>query len=129
MVSKKSMFSDLGFGDFYGQLSTKVLDICAKKRSENGGIMKMTDICYDFKKIHKEVITSDDIKRSIKTIEHLGGVTIFKEEYVCTVPVEFSSDISDLMAIGEEEGYVSYSIMKRLKGWTEDRFLQKITAL
>lgn len=43
--------------------------------------------------------------------------------------MEFSSDISDLMAIGEEQGYVSYSVMKRLKGWNEDRFLQKITAL
>lgn len=42
--AEKTMWAELGFGDFYHQLSMNILDICAKNRHRNGGIMKIDEI-------------------------------------------------------------------------------------
>lgn len=78
-------------------------------------MMKMDDIVHSFRVQYKEVINKDDIKRALKTIEDLGGVSIFKDDYICTVPVEFSGDLSDLMEVAEEYGFTSYKLMAKLK--------------
>lgn len=122
MISKKTFFSDLGFGNFYSELTTKILDLTNKKRKQNGGIMKLDDVILDFKNRYKEVITKEDIKMSIKTIQEFGGVQILNDEYLCTVPLEFSNDISEAMALGEENGFINYTICKNQKGWEFNRF-------
>jgi hypothetical protein len=40
----------LGFGDFYHQLAMNILDICAKNRHRNAGIMKIEDILVAYHK-------------------------------------------------------------------------------
>jgi len=48
MISRKTIWSKIGFGDFYNELSIKILEICNKKRSRNGGIMKISDAINDY---------------------------------------------------------------------------------
>ena len=49
-VAEKNLWAELGFGDFYHQLVMAVLDICAKTRHQNGGIMRITDILQAYHK-------------------------------------------------------------------------------
>jgi hypothetical protein len=64
------MWSGLGINDFYQQLAVNVLsnkkivilDICAKTRYQNGGIMKIDDIIYQFNLTKKQTITKYFIK-------------------------------------------------------------------
>ena len=61
--ARKNMFTDLGFGDFYNELAVKliillviklkIIDICNKKKIVNGGMMKISDIIYDFRTLYK----------------------------------------------------------------------------
>ena len=44
MTAEKNIWAELGFGDFYHQLAMNILDICAKNRHQNGGIMKIDQI-------------------------------------------------------------------------------------
>ena len=69
--------------------------------------MKIKDVIDDYYRIYKEKITYSDIEKSINSIKSLGGCSIIKDEYLCTVPVAFSEDINDIMAIAEEFGFVS----------------------
>ena len=47
-AAEKNLWAELGFGDFYHQLAMAVLDICAKTRHQNGGIMRITDILQTY---------------------------------------------------------------------------------
>ena len=47
--AEKNIWTELGLGDFYHHLAMKVLDICAKTRHTNGGLMKIEDIVNVYK--------------------------------------------------------------------------------
>lgn len=57
MLSRKNIFTELGFGDFYNELAVKILDICAKRKHIDGGITTIPDIVNDFRKIYNIKIT------------------------------------------------------------------------
>lgn len=104
----------------------KILDICSKKRTLTGGLMKISDIISLNNKQSLEKITRNDIERALSTISCLGsGCCIFKGEYVCTVPFILSDDTGELMNIAEEFGHVSFSLMKSKKNWNLDRYKEK----
>ncbi|CAD8056894.1 unnamed protein product [Paramecium primaurelia] len=128
MMSKKTIWSDLGFGDFYNELAIKILDICAKKYSIYGGITKITDIIDEFRKVYGMKVSKSDIERAINTVSSLGGCHIHNK-YVYTVPIEMSPDFNLLLEVAEEERFVNEKIMQEKKGWTKERFYQKIQVL
>ena len=44
-----------------------------------------------------------DVERALKTLGPLGsGCSVFKNEYVCTVPFSLSDDSAELMGVAEE---------------------------
>ncbi|CAD8066831.1 unnamed protein product [Paramecium sonneborni] len=128
MISKKTMWSDLGFGDFYNELAMRILDICAKKYSIYGGITKITDIIDEFRRVYEMKVSKSDIERAINTVSSLGGCHIHNK-YVYTVPLEMSPDFNLLLEVAEEERFVNEKIMQEKKGWTKERFYQKIQVL
>lgn len=104
----------------------KILDICSKRRSLTGGLMKITDIISINNKTSEQKITRNDIERALSSISCLGsGCCIFKEEYVCTVPFILSDDTGELMKIAEEFGHVSFQLMKAKRGWNFERYKEK----
>lgn len=53
IVSKKNIFSALGFGDFYNQLFMAILDICQKQRKINGGLIHYQDLIRLYSKSYQ----------------------------------------------------------------------------
>eukprot|EP01017_Pseudomicrothorax_dubius_P005086 TRINITY_DN1119_c0_g1_i7.p1 TRINITY_DN1119_c0_g1~~TRINITY_DN1119_c0_g1_i7.p1 ORF type:complete len:203 (-),score=39.50 TRINITY_DN1119_c0_g1_i7:147-755(-) len=130
LVSRRTMWSGLGFGEFYNQLAQKVLDICNKHRSVNGGIMKITDIITYYNRNNREPISKYDVTAALQTMNKLGtGCSILRNEYVCTVPFSLSDDSQELMNVAEEVGYVSARVMQEKRRWEVDRFEAKIRVL
>lgn len=104
----------------------KILDICSKKRSLTGGLMKISDIIAINNRTNKQKITKNDIERALGTISCLGsGCCIFKGEYVCTVPFILSDDTGEMMNIAEEYGFVSFALMNKKKQWSVERYKEK----
>lgn len=52
----------------------------------------------------------------------LGNVSIIDKQYVCTVPIELNSNISDLLEIAQQYGFISAKLLKKLKNWTTEEF-------
>lgn len=50
----------------------------------------------------------------------LGNASIIDKQYVCTVPIELNNNISELLSIAEQYGFVSAKLLKKLKNWTPD---------
>jgi hypothetical protein len=46
-----------------------------------------------------------------------------------SVPVELSTDHFELLAIAQEEGYISQELLTARKAWPEQRFRQVINVL
>ena len=51
------MWTGLGFGDFYHYLAMKILDICAKKRHQNGGLVKIKNVIEEYNRLYKDSIS------------------------------------------------------------------------
>jgi aminoglycoside phosphotransferase len=55
--AEKNIWAELGFGDFYHELAMAVLDICARTRHQNGGIMRIDDILAAYRRKQTNAIT------------------------------------------------------------------------
>lgn len=77
----------MGFGDYYHNLAMIVLDICAKNRHSNGGIMRIGDIIHAYERKEKRRITYKDVIRAMEKTYILGNASVIDGKYVCTVPV------------------------------------------
>ncbi|KAF8339045.1 EAP30/Vps36 family-domain-containing protein [Cantharellus anzutake] len=73
----------LGLGDWQHELGVQIVDICLNTRDRNGGIISVSELIRLLSKLRgvptdgkggkvKGMITVNDIKRSIKTLEPLG---------------------------------------------------------
>jgi hypothetical protein len=48
-------------------------------------------------------IQRGDVEKALKTLASLGsGCSLFKKDYVCTVPFSLSDDSAELMGVAEE---------------------------
>lgn len=59
----------------------------------------------------------------------LGNASIINNEYVCTVPIELNNSLTELLVVAEKYGFVSASLLKKEKNWTEYEFEQRIVDL
>ena len=59
----------------------------------------------------------------------LGNASIIEKQYVCTVPIELNNNISELLTIAEQYGFISAKLLKKLKNWTPDEFETRIVDL
>mmetsp|Transcript_42001 Transcript_42001/g.48716 ORF Transcript_42001/g.48716 Transcript_42001/m.48716 type:complete len:238 (+) Transcript_42001:25-738(+) len=132
MVSKKTMWSDIGFGDYYSELAIKIYRILISKRKTNGGLMKISDVVEVYNKRSKDPedkIQRDDVKKALESISELGSACTLKGEYICSVPIDLSDDSMDLLTVAEEHGYVSAALLAKARGWPEERFKRQINQM
>jgi hypothetical protein len=52
----------------------------------------------------------------------LGNASIIDKQYVCTVPIELNNNISELLTIAEQYGFISARLLKKVKNWTPEEF-------
>ena len=119
----------LDIGDWQYELGVQIVDICVSTRHRNGGLIEMSELVRMVSKlrgVNSGEITEDDIVRSIKTLQPLGGgyrvVEIGGEKMVRSVVKELDDDQATILAIAQEtNGRVVESMLVQRKGWTRDR--------
>lgn len=87
----------------------KILDICAKKRHLNGGIMRINNVIEDYNRASRDSIGKylclefrNDVYRALEKTLMLGNISILNNEYVCTIPLELNQGLNELMSIAEK---------------------------
>jgi len=128
LVSQKGFWAKtlgVGIGDFYYELSVKVAEVCFATRTENGGIMAVSEVCdtlnttnnnsntynnYGTKKQKnkQQLYSQGDITIAVKKLSTLGGgfriiqvgkTTTSVVDMIVSVPTELDNDHMEIMTI------------------------------
>ncbi|KAF9244657.1 EAP30/Vps36 family-domain-containing protein [Melanogaster broomeanus] len=122
----------LGMGDWQYELGVQIVDLCVSTRERNGGVIEMGELVRMVSKLRglkdgPEVITEEDVIRSIKTLQPLGaGYEVMEvgggKRIVRSVVKELDEDQGIIVAEARVEGgrIVEENLMTR-RGWTYDR--------
>ena len=120
----------LGLGDWQHELGVQIVDVCVSTRALNGGLIDMGELVRIVSKlrgVEADVITEEDVIRSIKTLKPLGaGYEVIDvgggRKMVRSVPKELDADQAVVLAIAQEDGgRVSEQTLISRKGWTQAR--------
>ena len=115
----------VGIGDFYYELSVKVAEVCFATRTENGGIMAVSEVCdilntnnnsntyNNYSKNNKQKnkqqrYSQGDITIAVKKLSTLGGgfriikvgkTTTSVVDMIVSVPTELDNDHMEIMTL------------------------------
>jgi hypothetical protein len=82
--------------------------------------MHIADLLTLYSQKYTQKITKSDVRKALDTVSVLGaGCRIVKDNYVCTLPYELSEDSTEVIAMADQQGFVSH---KMLGHWGKDRF-------
>uniref|UniRef100_A0A7E4UPF2 Vacuolar-sorting protein SNF8 n=1 Tax=Panagrellus redivivus TaxID=6233 RepID=A0A7E4UPF2_PANRE len=132
LASSKGFWAEkLGFGEFYYQLSVKIIEVCLSTASFNGGIMTIDDLRNRLVKSQprnqKEAISHDDIIRAVKKLKTLGhGFELIAmgggRFLIQCVPGELSMDDARVLQLAEENNcYVTRELLLDRLCWDDSR--------
>ena len=114
LQSTKGFWSSiLGVGDFYHELSIKVIDVCLKQKRSNGGLLELSEVLDQVRKTYKgkkvPKISESDISTALKNLKVLGSgyciVEIGQKKYMKTTSFDLDSDHSAVLSLAEGKGY------------------------
>lgn len=112
LQSQKGFWSDLlKIGDFYFELSVKVIDACIRLGRGTRGMVPVNELIRNVKLTYKKppAISKDDIVTALSKVKVLGAgysVThIGSKDYVLTNSFDVDSDMTFLLAQAESKGY------------------------
>uniref|UniRef100_A0AC34QRJ5 Vacuolar-sorting protein SNF8 n=1 Tax=Panagrolaimus sp. JU765 TaxID=591449 RepID=A0AC34QRJ5_9BILA len=144
LASSKGFWAEkLGFGEFYYQLSVKIIEVCLSTANMNGGIMTIDDLRNRLIKSqprnqkeaisHDDVIRavkklkSDDVIRTVKKLKSLGyGFELIAmgggRFLIMCVPGELSMDDTRVLQLAEENScHVTRELIMDRLCWDEHR--------
>ncbi|RUP49557.1 putative vacuolar protein sorting-associated protein 22 2 [Jimgerdemannia flammicorona] len=110
LASNKGFWAELlGVGDFYYELGIQIIDACMATRARNGGLIEIGELMRRVErmrgKANSQVISEDDIVRSIKTLKPLGNgfdiLQIGDRRMVRSVPKELNTDQSSVLVLAQ----------------------------
>jgi len=134
--------------DFYFELAVRVVEVCRETRSENGGMISVTEVQKRVEKgrgigggmeVSEYVVqqqfqsamfdtdscSSDDIVRAVKSLDPLGsGITVMtlgSKQMIRSVPKELNTDQSTVLEALQVLGYVSVSMLQDNLQWERPR--------
>lgn len=130
LASGKGFWADiLGVGDFYFELGVKIIQITMQTRAANGGIMAVKDIYDRIKSTGRlsQELSMEDLNRAVEKLVVLGGgfklIKIAGNPMIVSVPIEMNTDHEYVIAAAsDDDGFVTEELMRRLHGWTAERF-------
>ena len=117
--------------DFYFELAVRVVELCRETRSENGGMIAVSEVKKRIESGRGLVgggmeVTEDDILRALESLEPLGGM--FKvtslgsgNKFIRSVPKELNPDQAKVLEVIQVLGYVSVSMLRANLGWERAR--------
>lgn len=133
LQSSKGAFSSLlGVGDFYHELSIKIVDVCLKQNHANGGLISYKDVIEAVKRTYRDPpkIESKDISIALRNLKVLGsgytGVKIGKHRFIKTVPFDIDGDLQIILGNAQRGGVFDDSANP---GWPQERFQKAIDTL
>lgn len=128
LASRKGVWSVLGMGDFYYELSVQVIEVCMAANHRTGGFMELSElrtrlVAARGQSAHHQEITNDDILIAAKKLKVFGsGFAVYaigKGRYmVQSVPGELSLQETSVLsaAAAQPDGRVSKSMLMRELG-------------
>lgn len=119
----------LNLGDWQYELGVQVVDVCVSTRDRNGGFIEISELIRMVSKLRgvdSDLITEDDIVRSIKTLQPLGAgyqvVDIGGKRMIRSIIKELDDDQTSILAVAQENrGRVVEDMLIQKRGWTRDR--------
>ena len=134
LQSKNGFWSKiLGVGDFYHELSIKVIDVCSQLKKKSGGMIPYDDVLERVKKTYggkPPKISREDVEQSLKNLKSIGeGYTIVKigkQYFVKIVSFELDNDLSAVLELAKDTGYF---VDQGNLGWDQDRFQKAVRSL
>uniref|UniRef100_A0AC34G734 Vacuolar-sorting protein SNF8 n=1 Tax=Panagrolaimus sp. ES5 TaxID=591445 RepID=A0AC34G734_9BILA len=132
LASSKGFWAEkLGFGEFYYQLSVKIIEVCLSTANVNGGIMTIDDLRNRLFKSQprnqREAISNDDIIRAVKKLKTLGhGFELIAmgggRFLIQCVPGELSMDDARVLQLAEENNcFVTRELLMDRLCWDDVR--------
>ncbi|ERF74803.1 hypothetical protein EPUS_03187 [Endocarpon pusillum Z07020] len=115
--------------DFYFEVAVRIVELCRATRTENGGLLGVTECCQMVAK-GKAIggglqITEDDILRAVKSLEPLGSgfnvISIGSKQYIRSIPKELNTDQSKVLEVLQILGFVTISMLQINLQWEEAR--------
>ena len=117
--------------DFYFELAVRVVEVCRETRSENGGMIALSEVKQRIEKGRGLVgggmeVTEDDIERALESLEPLGGMfktkTLGSHKFIRSVPKELNPDQSKVLEVIQIlGGSVTVSTLRANLGWEDAR--------
>lgn len=124
--------------DFYFELAVRVVEVCRETRSENGGMIAVSEVRKRIEKGRGLVgggmeVTEDDIQRALESLEPLGGMfkttRLGSTKFIRSVPKELNPDQSTVLEVIQVLGYVTISMLQANLGWEIARAIAVIDDL
>ncbi|KAH6616678.1 vacuolar-sorting protein SNF8 [Boeremia exigua] len=115
--------------DFYFNLGVTIVGICRATRSENGGLLSLSDLKTHVSRgraIGSAMdVSDDDVAQAVKALEPLGScfqiVHIGHRSLIRSVPKELNTDQSTVLEAVQVMGYVTVSMLQLNLAWGRPR--------
>ncbi|KAL7019769.1 hypothetical protein ACKWTF_011242 [Chironomus riparius] len=140
LSSSKGVWSVLGMGDFYFELSIQIVEICLASAESTGGMMELSEIKERLSKSRRQKIqqeiTTEDVLLATKKLKAFGNSfqvhPLGKNRYIIqSIPGELSLQETKALstAANTENGAITKSLLIKELGWNEIRTQQAIDKL
>ena len=115
--------------DFYFNLGVLIVEECRATRSENGGLISVSDLKARISKSQRiggsMQVSDDDIKRAVDSLAPLGScfsiMKIGHRSLIRSVPKELNTDQSTVLEAIQVLGYVTVSMLQLNLNWERPR--------
>lgn len=124
--------------DFYFELAVRVVEVCRETRSENGGMIAVSEVRKRIEKGRGLVgggmeVTDDDVMRALESLDPLGGmfktIILGSNKLIRSVPKELNSDQSTVLEVIQILGYVTVSMLQANLHWERARAIAVVDDL
>ncbi|KAF2244112.1 EAP30-domain-containing protein [Trematosphaeria pertusa] len=126
--------------DFYFNLGVLIVEECRATRSENGGLISVSDLRARLSAGRSNAIgsalsniTDDDIKRAVESLSPLGAcfsiMKIGHRSLIRSVPKELNTDTCTVLEAIQLLGYVTISMLQLNLGWERPRAIAVVEDL
>ncbi|CAK3911904.1 Hypothetical predicted protein [Lecanosticta acicola] len=124
--------------DFYFELGVRLVGVCRESRSENGGMIALSEARKRIAKGRGLVggsidVTDDDVQRALESLEPLGGqfkiTQLGSTKFIRSVPKELNPDQSTVLEVIQVMGFITVSMLQANLDWERARAVAVINDL
>lgn len=116
--------------DFYFELAVRVVEVCRETRSENGGMIAVSEVRDRIAQGRGLIggnlqVTDDDVQRALDSLEPLGGMfkttMLGSTKFIRSVPKELNQDQAVVLEVIQVLGFVTVSMLQDNLAWEAAR--------